>query len=185
VVLNPHKWLFTPMDLTAFYCRRPDALRRAFSLVPEYLRSQDDPRAVNFMEYAIPLGRRFRALKLWFVMRYFGRNGLAALLREHIRLAQWFAEHVDAHPGFERMAPTPFSLVCFRYRPLNANPEQLDELNQRLLDAINASGEFFLSHTKLGGVFILRLAIGNIHTARRHVERLWALCQREAAALQG
>lgn len=183
VVLNPHKWLFTPMDLTAFYCRRPDVLRRAFSLVPEYLRSEDDPRAVNFMEYSIPLGRRFRALKLWFVMRYFGRNGLAAYLREHIRLAQWFADQVDAHPDFERMAPAPFSLVCFRYRPATASPERLDEINQRLLEEVNSTGEYFLSHTKLGGALVLRVAIGNIHTTRHHVERLWAICQRTAAAI--
>lgn len=185
VVLNPHKWLFTPMDLTALYCRRPDVLRRSFSLVPEYLRSEEDPRAVNFMEYAVPLGRRFRALKLWFVMRYFGRNGLTACLREHIRLAQWFADQVDAHPDFERMAPAPFSLVCFRYHPAELDPARLDDINQRLLDGINAGGEFFLSHTKLGGALVLRVAIGNIHTSRRHVERLWASCQQTAAAIGG
>jgi aromatic-L-amino-acid decarboxylase len=185
VVFNPHKWLFTPMDLTALYCRRPDVLRRAFSLVPEYLRSEEDPRAVNFMEYAVPLGRRFRALKLWFVMRYFGRNGLTACLREHIRLAQWLADQVDAHLDFERMAPAPFSLVCFRYHPANTSRERLNEMNQRLLDGINAGGEFFLSHTKLGGAVVLRVAIGNIHTSRRHVERLWTSCKKTAAAIGG
>ena len=112
-LVNPHKWLFTPMDLTAFYTSRPEALRQAMSLVPEYLRSQEDPRAVNFMEYSLPLGRRFRALKLWFVMRYFGREGVVANLREHIRLAQLFAGWVDEHPDFERMAPTPFLAGVF------------------------------------------------------------------------
>jgi aromatic-L-amino-acid decarboxylase len=182
-LVNPHKWLFTPMDLSAFYTRRPEILREAFSLVPEYLHSGEDPRAVNFMEYSVPLGRRFRALKLWFILRYFGREGLSALLREHIRLAKQFAARVDDHPDFERMAPVPFSLVCFRYRPPGVEPARLDSLNEMLLNAINASGEFFLSHTKLRGQFVIRVAIGNIHTAGRHVDRLWELLVGTAPAL--
>lgn len=182
-LVNPHKWLFTPMDLSAFYTRRPDVLREAFSLVPEYLRSRDDPRAVNFMEYSIPLGRRFRALKLWFVLRYFGREGLASLLREHIRVAREFARRVDDHPDFERMAPALFSLVCFRYRPAGVEPDQLDNLNEKLLNAINAGGEFFLSHTKLHGRFVIRVAVGNIHTTGRHIDRLWELLLETAPAL--
>lgn len=182
-LVNPHKWLFTPMDLCAFYSRRPDILRDAFSLVPEYLRTQEDPRAVNLMEYSIPLGRRFRALKLWFILRYFGREGLSALLREHIRIAQQFAYRVDEHPDFERIAPAPFSLVCFRYRPPGLDAAQLDRLNEKLLNAINASGEFFLSHTKLNGRFVIRVAVGNIHTAAKHLDRLWALLGEAAPAL--
>jgi aromatic-L-amino-acid decarboxylase len=182
-LVNPHKWLFTPMDLCAFYTQRPDILREAFSLVPEYLRSSEDPRAVNFMEYSIPLGRRFRALKLWFILRYFGREGLSALLREHIRLAREFAARVDQHPDFERLAPAPFSLVCFRYRPPGFDADQLDALNEKLLSAINASGEFFLSHTKLKGRLAIRVAIGNIHTAADHAGRLWELLLETAAAL--
>ena len=174
-LFNPHKWLFTPMDLTAFYCRRPEQLRQALSLVPDYLRSQEDPRAVNFMEYALPLGRRFRALKLWFVMRYFGREGLTANLREHIRLAESFANRIDDHPDFERLAPVPFSVVCFRYRPRGVDGDALNELNRRLIEAINATGEFFLSNTVLNGRFTLRVAIGNIHTRQRHLDRLWEL----------
>jgi len=149
-LFNPHKWLFTPMDLTAFYCRRPEELRQALSLVPAYLRSQQDERAVNFMEYALPLGCRFRALKLWFVMRYFGREGLMANLREHIRLANDFAKWVDDHPDFERLATAPFSVVCFRYKPAGADAGQLNAINQRLIKAINATGEFFLSSTAAG-----------------------------------
>jgi aromatic-L-amino-acid decarboxylase len=182
-IVNPHKWLFTPMELTAFYSRRPEDLRLALSLVPEYLRSQADPRAINFMEYSLPLGRRFRALKLWFVMRYFGREGIAANLREHIRLAQEFARWVDEHPDFERLAPAPFSLVCFRYRPPKATPEQLDNLNRQLLAAINAGGEFFLSDTVLHGQVALRVAIGNLRTTAAHVARLWKLLQEKAIAL--
>ena len=182
-LVNPHKWLFTPMELTAFYTSRPEALRQAMSLVPEYLRSQEDPHAVNFMEYSLPLGRRFRALKLWFVMRYFGREGVVANLREHIRLAQLFAGRVDKHPDFERMAPTPFSLVCFRYRPPGVDASQLDSLNQRLLDAINAGGEFFLSHTRLKDQLVLRVAIGNLRTTEAHVAGLWRLILKQTARM--
>jgi aromatic-L-amino-acid decarboxylase len=182
-LMNPHKWLFTPMDLSAFYTRRPDVLREAFSLVPEYLRSQEDPRAVNFMEYSIPLGRRFRALKLWFVLRYFGREGLSSLLRAHIRAAERFARRVDDHPDFERVAPALFSLVCIRYCPRGVDPAELDGLNEKLLNAINAGGEFFLSHTKLNGRFVIRVAAANIHTTENHIDRLWALLLQTAADL--
>ena len=182
-LVNPHKWLFTPMDLTAFYCRRPEALRQALSLVPDYLRSREDPRAVNFMEYALPLGRRFRALKLWFVMRYFGREGLAANLREHIRLAQEFAQRVDDHPDFEVMAPHPFSVVCFRRRVGGKGPEELNRFNQALLESINRSGEFYLSSTVLNDQFVLRAAIGNIRTKAQHLDRLWELVLKNADRL--
>ena len=168
VVVNPHKWLFIPVDLSAFYTRRPDILRRAFSLVPEYLRSGGDPRELNYMDYGVPLGRRFRALKLWFVMRYFGRSELSAALRAHIAWAQELAQWVDAEPRFERVAPTPLSVVCFRYRGS-------DDDNRRLLEAINASGRFFLSHTALDGRFVLRLAIGNLGTRRDDVRAAWEM----------
>jgi aromatic-L-amino-acid decarboxylase len=182
-LVNPHKWLFTPMDLSAFYTRRPDILREAFSLVPEYLRSREDPRALNFMEYSIPLGRRFRALKLWFILRYFGREGLSALLREHIRVAREFARRVDEHPDFERLAPTLFSLVCFRYCPQSVDSSWLDGLNEKLLNFINAGGEFFLSHTKLNGRFVIRVAVGNIHTTAKHIDRLWELLLETAPSI--
>ncbi len=166
IVLNPHKWLFVPMDLSAFYTRRPDILRRAFSLVPEYLRTQEDPRAINLMDYAIPLGRRFRSLKLWFVLRYFGREGLVELIRSHVRFAQELAAWVDADPRFERVVPVPFSTVCFRFKGTN-------EQNQALLEAINATGKFFLSHTVLGGRYVLRIAIGNLATTLEDVREAW------------
>jgi aromatic-L-amino-acid/L-tryptophan decarboxylase len=173
LVVNPHKWLLTPVDLSAFYTRRPEILRRAFSLVPEYLRTAEDPRAVNLMDYGVPLGRRFRALKLWFVMRSYGREGVAALIRHHIAWAQELAEAVDADARFERAAPTPFSVVCFRYRGS-------DDDNRRILDCVNASGEAFLSHTVLGGRFVLRVAIGNFLTTRDHVMRAWELVKAAA-----
>ena len=168
LVTNPHKWLFTPVDLSVLYTRRPDILRRAFSLVPEYLRTADDPRAVNYMDYGVPLGRRFRALKLWFVLRYYGREGIAGIIRKQIEWAQDLARQIDADERFERIAPTPFSTVCFRLKGG-------DKENQALLEQVNASGEVFLSHTVLHGNYCLRLAIGNMGTTRDHVQRAWDL----------
>jgi aromatic-L-amino-acid decarboxylase len=170
LVTNPHKWLFTPVDISALYTHRPEILRRAFSLVPEYLRTADDPRAVNYMDYGVPLGRRFRALKLWFVLRYYGRQGLAEMIRKQIGWAQELAQQIDAHADFERTAPTPFSTVCFRLKGT-------DEENHQVLERVNASGEIFLSHTVLRGKYSLRLAIGNMQTTRQHVQRAWELVQ--------
>lgn len=179
MVVNPHKWLFTPFDLSAFYCRRMDLLRKAFSLTPEYLRTPEAGAVKNLMDTGVQLGRRFRALKLWMILRFFGASGIRARLVEHIRLAQLFAGWVDADPDFERLAPTPFSVVCFRARPRGRewSEAELEGLNQRLLDAMNASGEVFLSHTKLNGRFTLRLAVGNLRTEERHVARAWALAR--------
>ncbi|MBI2955945.1 MAG: amino acid decarboxylase [Acidobacteria bacterium] len=196
-VVNPHKRLFTPFDFSAFYCRRPKTLRAAFSLVPEYLRTPEDPKARNYMDYGIQLGRRFRALKLWFVLRYFGRRGLVERLRQHIAWGQEFAAWVDAHSDFERLAPAPLSVVCFRARPRALAerlaraeiPDQkriesyLDQLNEALLEAVNATGRAYLSHTRLRDRFTLRLAIGNLRTTAPHVERAWALLQEHAARL--
>ena len=179
-VVNPHKWLFVPMDLTAFYTARPGDFRRALSLVPEILRSREHPRAVNFMEYSIPLGRRFRALKLWYVLRTFGSDGLAATLREHIRLAGLLAGWVDASPDFERLAPSPFSLVCLRYRPTAATESEANAASERLLNAVNKTGEYFLSHARLDGRYAIRVAIGNLRTTESHVRRLWHLLQKLA-----
>jgi aromatic-L-amino-acid/L-tryptophan decarboxylase len=170
LVVNPHKWLFTPFDLSVLYCRRMDVLRQAFSLVPEYLKTTEGDAGVrNLMDTGIQLGRRFRALKLWMVLRHFGAEGLRAHLAEHMRLARTFAGWVDASDRFERVAPVPFSVVCFRLK------HGSDEEHARLLDAVNASGEVFLSHTKLDGRYVLRLAIGNLQTTERHVARAWEL----------
>jgi len=176
MVTNPHKWLLTPTDCSVFYTRRPETLREAFSLIPEYLRTADDPRAVNLMDYGVPLGRRFRALKLWFVMRYFGREGMADMLRGHVRLAQWLAREVDAEPRFERTAPTPFSVVCLRYKGT-------DEENRRIQEHVNKSGEIFISGTVLNGRFTMRVAIGNRATRKEHVERAWELIREGAERL--
>ena len=168
IVVNAHKWMFVPMDLSVFFTRRPEILRRAFSLVPEYLRTAEDPRAVNLMDYGVPLGRRFRSLKLWFAMRYFGREGVTELWRSHVRWAGEFASWVDGDARFERVAPAPFSVVCFRLKGG-------DEANRALLERVNASGQVFLSHTVLNGRFVVRLAIGNIATTREDVAEVWEL----------
>jgi aromatic-L-amino-acid decarboxylase len=169
LLVNPHKWLFTPMDCSCLFTRRPDVLREAFSLVPEYLRS-DVAKVTNLMDYGPALGRRFRALKLWAVMRCYGREGLQALIREHVRLARLFASWVEGAPGWEVVAPYPFSVVCFRR-------EGPDEENEALLERVNASGEAFLSHTVLDGRYVIRLAVGNLRTTERDVERVWELLQ--------
>lgn len=185
VVLNPHKWMFTPFDFSALYCRHRQTLRAAFSLVPEYLRTPEDGQAVNFMDYGVQLGRRFRALKFWFVLRYFGQEGMRRRLREHVRLAQQFAAWMDADSNFERLAPAPFSVVCFRARPqhVSGDDPRLNELNAALLEALNSTGKVFLSHTKLLGRYTLRLAIGNIRTTERHVRLAWDLLRENAARL--
>ena len=170
LVVNPHKWLFTPFDLSAFYCRHMDLVRSAFSLVPEYLKTEESAQVKNLMDTGVQLGRRFRALKLWMVLRYFGAEGVRARLAEHIRLAQLFAAWVRESADFELTAPVPFSVVCFRARGS-------DELNHALLERLNGSGRVFLSHTRLGGRYTLRLAIGNLRTTERHIAEAWSLIQ--------
>jgi len=180
LVTNPHKWLFTPFDLSALYCRRMDVVRQAFSLTPEYLKtSEGDAGVRNLMDTGIQLGRRFRALKLWMILRHFGAEGLRAHLAEHMRLARLFASWVDRSDRFERVAPVPFSVVCFRLRA-HENHAADEATHQRVLDAVNASGEVFLSHTRLNGRFVLRLAIGNINTKEEHVACAWKLLNQAA-----
>jgi aromatic-L-amino-acid decarboxylase len=171
VVVNPHKWLATPMDCSALWTRRIGAFRDAFSLVPEYLRVSEEVVSLN--ELSLPLGRRFRALKLWAVLRCFGREGLQAMIREHIRLAELFESWVRAEPGWELSSPRHFSLVCFRR-------EVSDEENEAWLQRVNATGEIFISHTRLDGRYVLRLAIGNQRTTEADVRRAWDVLRREA-----
>jgi aromatic-L-amino-acid decarboxylase len=167
LVVNPHKWLFTPVDCSVLYTRRSDVLRDAFSLLPEYLRTNVD-EVTNLMDYGPALGRRFRSLKLWTVIRCYGREGLQALIREHVRLAQLFASRVEAEPGWEVVAPVPFSVVCFRR-------DGSDEQNEALMERVNATGETYLSHTRLDDRFVMRLAIGNARTTEADVRRAWEL----------
>jgi aromatic-L-amino-acid decarboxylase len=176
-VFNPHKWLFTPIDASALYTRHPDVFRRAFSLVPDYLTTPVQGQVVDLMDYGVQLGRRFRALKLWWVLRCFGLEGIQDRIRSHIAMASHFAGWVDDNPAFERLAPHPFSVICFRARPENLADDELDRLNMELMERVNASGEIFLSHTKLNGKVSLRVAIGNLGTTESDLERCRGLLQ--------
>ncbi|HEX6650365.1 MAG TPA: pyridoxal-dependent decarboxylase [Pyrinomonadaceae bacterium] len=179
LVTNPHKWLFTPFDLSVLYCRHMDLLKRAFSLVPEYLRTPEQEKVRSGSDYGIQLGRRFRALKLWMVMRYFGHEGLAARIREHCRVARLFASWVDESPDWELLAPVPLALVCFRAKPEDVAPEKLDALNEAIMHRVNASGRALLSHTRLNDKLTLRLSVGNIRTTEEHVRQVWQLLNEE------
>ena len=210
-VVNPHKWLFTPFDLSALYCRHMDTLRDAFSLTPDYLQTLEAVEVRNLMDTGVQLGRRFRSLKLWAILRHFGSEGIRERLAEHMRLARLFAGWVDESPDFERLAPVPFSVVCFRALPVGAaaapgnagtstagdaadeaagdTADEADEaaadaLNERLIEAVNATGEVFLSHTRLDGRFTIRLAIGHVRTEERHVRRAWELLGEKLRALR-
>lgn len=178
IVVNPHKWMFTPMDLSIYFTRKPEILKQAFSLVPEYLKTKVDDEVENLMDYGIQLGRRFRSLKLWFIIRYFGVDGLASRIKNHIKLAKEFAEWVDNENDFELMAPVLFSTICFRYNPGNKTEEELNNLNEKLFEKINFSGKIFLSHTKLNDKFVIRLTIGSIRHERRHIEEAWQIIKK-------
>jgi aromatic-L-amino-acid decarboxylase len=183
IVVNPHKWLFTPLDASLLLTRRMPTLRAAFSLVPEYLRTLDrDAPVRDYNEYTPQLGRRFRALKLWIQLRWFGLEGLRRRIEAHLAMAASFATWVEADRDWELLAPVPFSTVCFRWHPAGRDLDEaaLDEANTAIMDAVNRTGEAFLSHTRLNGRFTIRVAIGNLRTEPRHLERTWDLL-REAA----
>lgn len=180
VAVNPHKWLFTPFDLAVLYCRHMDLLRRAFALVPEYLKTPEQEKVRSGSDYGIQLGRRFRALKLWMIIRYFGHEGLAARIREHCRLAQLFASWVEEAEEWELLAPVPLGLICFRACPKVDSDEELrnkrlDVLNEAIMHGVNATGKALLSHTRLNDKLTLRLSIGNIRTTEKHVKLVWEL----------
>ncbi len=184
VVVNPHKWLFTPIDCSVLYCRRPDDLARAFSIVPEYLSSSETATARSLMDYGVSLGRRFRSLKLWFVLRYFGRQGIIARIRHHLELTRELADWISAEPGWAVLAPVELGAVAFRYDPGQEGTSS-DELNGAILQHVNASGEAFMTHTSLDGRTALRVSIGNLKTTRADVERLWGLLREAAGTVAG
>lgn len=183
IVVNPHKWLFVPIDLSCLYVRRPEIVKRAFSLTADYLLTSED-NVRNYMDYGLQLGRRFRALKLWFVLRTYGVEGIQRKLRRHIALAQEFADWVRRDHDWEIVAPHPLSVVCFRLSSGAHAQRTLDALNERLLDAVNASGEIFISSTKINGRTALRLAIGNERTTRGDVRAAWDLLRRHASEIR-
>ncbi len=190
IVVNPHKWMFTPFDASLLFFRDPELLRDAFRIVPEYLRTRESDLVHNFNEYGFQLGRRFRALKLWMLIRSLGVTGMADRIREHCRLAQTLAGWVDADPDWQRLADVPFGLVCLRYRPRShagtegdASTEAwLDARNELILDHVNRSGRIFLSHTRLHGRYAIRVALGNPRATEEHVRRCWDLLREGAAS---
>jgi len=190
IVFNPHKWMFTPFDASLLLFRRPEVYRDAFSLVPEYIKTPIKGGAHNYSEYGIQMGRRFRALKLWMVIRYFGADGIAARIREHCRMAQEFAGWVVQDPEWEMLAPVPFATVCFRHVPprLTAlgEPERsaaLDRHNEALMAAVNRDGRIFLSHTRLRDRYTIRVVVGNPRQTAKHVTTCWELLQQAAREL--
>jgi aromatic-L-amino-acid decarboxylase len=184
IVVNPHKWMFTPIDLSVFFTKKPEILKRAFSLVAEYLKTGEGTSVQNYMDYGIQLGRRFRSLKLWFIIRYFGVEGIQNRIQEHLDLTQELKKEIEKEKNFEIVAPIPFSVICFRFHPegINDGPD-LDTLNEKLMNVVNATGELFISHTKLNNQLVLRIAISGIRTEKRHVDRGWELITTKAKEL--
>ena len=184
IVVNPHKWLFTTFDCNILYCRRPEVLRQAFSLTPEYLRTPEEAQVKNYNSYGVALGRRFRALKLWMIIRSLGTEGISNAIRDHMSYAQQLGESIRQNPNFELIAPIPFSTVVFRYNPPNMKGHQnelvVNEINEGLLNSVNETGKAFLSHTKLRGKYCLRLTIGNLKTNWEDVQLTWDLIQEKA-----
>jgi aromatic-L-amino-acid/L-tryptophan decarboxylase len=175
---NPHKWMFTNFDCNCFYVADRNHLIQTLSILPEYLRNQatESGSVIDYRDWQIPLGRRFRSLKLWFVIRHYGIEGLQHHIREHVRLAHQFADWLRTDMRFELVAPVSLNLVCFRLKNRDAD-------NQTLMDRLNSSGDLYLTHTKLNGKFTLRLCIGQTNTQSLHVERAWKRIREEADQL--
>jgi aromatic-L-amino-acid/L-tryptophan decarboxylase len=184
MVFNPHKWMFTNFDCSAYFVKDKELLIRTFEILPEYLKTGTRGKVNDYRDWGVPLGRRFRALKLWFVIRSFGVEGLKSAIRNHIEYARWLEEQVVNTPEFERMAARNFSVVCFRFHPAGMDdPGTIDRVNEILLNAINSSGKAYLTHTKLNGQFTIRMSISQTSVEKRHVEKTWELI-RQLAALQ-
>ncbi len=183
-VFNPHKWMLTNFDCTGYYVRDKVALIRTFEILPEYLKTAEGDRVNNYRDWGIPLGRRFRALKLWFVIRTYGVEGLQSIIRNQIAWAQDIAGEIDASPDFELLAPTPLSLLCFRYHPKGTDDQaKLNDLNERLMNRLNETGRIYLTHTKLRGSFTLRMVIAQTHVTEADVRSGWDLIQSTARSL--
>jgi aromatic-L-amino-acid decarboxylase len=185
LVVNPHKWLFTPFDCSVLYVREPEILARAFTLVPEYLRTREDDEVVNYNDYGVQLGRKFRALKLWMVIRAFGVEGLTTLIRQHCLMASDLARAIASTPSWKVVAPVHFGLVVFRYQPASMSDTAADELTEAIMHRVNETGEVFLSHTKVRGRYAIWLSIGNERTKIEHVQRAWTLIMESCRMLSG
>ncbi len=174
-VFNPHKWMLTNFDCSAYFVRDPEILLRTLGMQPEYLKTAADTEVKNYRDWGIQLGRRFRALKLWFVVRSYGTGGIRKMVNRHITMAKDFSARVDSDKCFELMAPRQLSLVCFRYKPGDTDEEGLNQINQQLMERVNATGEVFLTHTVLRGKYTLRLSVGQRTTSARHIQQAWQL----------
>ncbi len=181
-VFNPHKWMFTNFDCTAYFVKDPASLVNTFSITPDYLKTNVDGEVKNYRDWGVPLGRRFRALKLWFVIREMGIEGIQEKIRKHIALGKWLAKQVDEHPHFELLAPVPLNTVCFRYT--KAETISLDEANEEIMNAVNKTGKLFFTQTRINDVFTLRLAFGNTNLEAYHVENAWQLIQETAEQIR-
>lgn len=175
-VFNPHKWMFTNFDCSAYFVKDPDALVRTFEILPEYLKTNEGEPVKNYRDWGLQLGRRFRALKLWFVMRNYGVAGLQEKIRRHIAMAQQFARTIDNAGDFELMAPVPLNTICFRYHPPHVDDNDLlNEMNEDLIEHLNVSGKIFVTHTRLNGSYVIRLVIGQTEVEPRHIDETWEL----------
>lgn len=185
-VFNPHKWMFVNFDCSAYFVKDPQALINTFSITPEYLKTYQDDQVNNYRDWGIQLGRRFRALKLWFVIRNFGREGLQQKIRYHLKLAQWFKQQVEENSDYELLAPVLVNTICFRYLPANETDEgHLNQMNEQLLNRINQSGKIFMTHTRLQGKFTLRMSIGQTEIQKGQVEKAWQLIKVTAKSIKG
>jgi aromatic-L-amino-acid decarboxylase len=174
-VFNPHKWMFTNFDASAYFVKDKQSLINTFSVTPEYLRTKEDEQVNNYRDWGVPLGRRFRALKLWFVIRNYGVEGLKEKIASHLKMAQWFKDQVDAAEDFEILAPVPLNTICFRKVVEGKSLDELNSLNENLMHTLNKSGEIFLTHVKLNGIYTLRMVIGQTEVEQRHVAKAWNL----------
>ncbi len=182
-VFNPHKWMFTNFDCTAYFVKDPMALINTFTITPDYLKTSVDDEVKNFRDWGIPLGRRFRALKLWFVIREMGVEGIRSRIRDHISYGQWLKSEIETHPEFRLMAPVPLNTVCFRFEPTGFNERELEQLNKSIMEQVNRTGRLFFMQTTLNGKFTLRLAMGNTNLTKVHVKNAWSLIQETAMAI--
>lgn len=184
-VFNPHKWMFTNFDCSAYFVKDKGALIRTFEILPEYLKTREGSQVNNYRDWGVALGRRFRALKLWFVIRSFGASGLRAKVADHIRWARDLANQIDAEPDFQLLAPVPFGTICFHYKPATIDdPQKIDTLNATLLETLNDTGKLYLTHTKLNGVYTLRLVIGQTNQTKQHIDTAWQLIRDTARGLE-
>lgn len=179
LVVNPHKWMFMPIDISVLYTKHKALLKQAFSIVPDYLKTDEDDKVTNYMDYGIQLGRRFRSLKLWFVIRHYGTNRLIKIIREHLRLGELFCGWIKESPNYELLAPTPLSTICFRAIPASLKSEELNTFNKKLMDNINATGRVFLSHTVLNEIFTIRVVISGLRTKEEDVREVFEIISDE------